>query len=96
MNRAGEIQRGESSISGQIRRFYTSNYSMLDRFDSFWYQCRCRLKSVLWQSAFVWDIIHQAVVNSFVAYLKAKEGESELTMQQFLEKLIDDFSSPQK
>lgn len=96
MNRTGEIQRGEDSIPGQIRRFYTSNYSMLDRFDSLWYQSRCRLKSVRWETAFVWNILHQGVINSYVAFLKAKEGESQVTIQEFLLMLITDYTNAQK
>lgn len=68
---------------------------MLDRFDSYWYKSRCRLKCTRWETAFVWNILHQAVVNSFVAFLKAKEGEPQLTIRDFLLMLIDDFANAQ-
>jgi hypothetical protein len=66
----GPIQDGEASISGRVRRFYTNNYSALDRFDSHWYRIEYPLRIMSWENYYTFSLLQQSVVNAYVAYCK--------------------------
>lgn len=89
--RVGEIQYGEGSISGQIRRHYTDNYSALDRFDRFWYQIVYPYSARSWKSYFTWCVIQQALVNAYVAYMKHKNKK--IPLREFYELIVDEYAA---
>ena len=65
---------------------------MLDRFDRMWYQSRCRLNSKSWETYFVWSVMHQALVDSYVTYVKANEGDVELSqlgIEEYMKRLCE-------
>lgn len=87
--RLGPIQSGTDSIPNIVRQFYTKNYSALDRFDRYWYDLVYPSYSKDWRTHFTFCLLHQAVINSFVAYCKLKDEKMkvkvyvELVLQEF-------------
>jgi hypothetical protein len=91
LGKLGPISHGEDSISGIIRRFYTNNYSALDRFDKYWYSIAYPTHSKDWEVHFTFSLLHQAVVNTFVAYCKLQERC--IPILDFVELLINEYVS---
>ena len=87
----GPIQHGEESISGIVRRFYTNNYSALDRFDRYWYKIAYPTHNKNWETYYVFCLLHQVVVNAFVAYCKHINRCVEI--KEFLKILIYEYVS---
>lgn len=63
--------RGDSSVSGRIRRFYTNNYKSLDQFDQLWYECAYEKREKFWETTYAWAVILDCFVNARSAYCEA-------------------------
>lgn len=87
--RLGPVQRGTDSISGTVRSFYTKNYSALDRFDRYWYDITYPTYQKHWETYLSFCLLHQAVVNSFIAYCKLKDQK--MKVRQFLRVVINEY-----
>lgn len=72
--------------SGQLRIFYASNMSALDRFDRLWYSMRFVQGARDWESHFCWSLIHAAVLNCRSAWCALHEQR--LQVKAFLSQLI--------
>ena len=79
------------SVPGQIRRHYTENYSALDRFDRLWYEVVYPFPQRSWRTYFAWCVVHQALVNAYVAYIK--HTDERIPIRQFYEMVIVEYSS---
>jgi hypothetical protein len=76
--------------SAQLRRFYTNNYSALDRFDRLWYEMRFFIRPRDWETHFCWSLLHSAVINARAAWCAA-HGER-VPLKQFLSRLVAKFA----
>lgn len=85
------MQKGEDSNAGKIRRFYTNNYSALDRFDRLWYEIVYPYPHRKWRVYFAWCVLNQALVNSYVAYMK--ETDKLIPIREFYSSVVDDFAN---
>lgn len=65
---------------------------MLDRFDRLWYEQRCVLILKDWRVYFTWSVLHQGVINAYVACVKHRENR-ELTFASFLDEVLLDARS---
>lgn len=63
--------RGDSSVSGRIRRFYTNNYKSLDQFDQLWYECAYDKREKYWETTYAWAVILDCFINARSAYCEA-------------------------
>ena len=87
--RLGPIQSGTDSISNIVRKFYTKNYSALDRFDRYWYDLVYPSYNKDWNTYFTFCLLHQAVINSFVAYCKLKDEK--MKVKDYVALVLDEF-----
>ena len=76
--------------SALLRRFYTNNYSALDRFDRLWYEMRFIRGPRDWESHFCWSLLHSAVINSRTAWCAA-HGDR-VPLKTFLKRLVSAFA----
>ena len=88
-SRIGEAQPGEDSVPGVIRRHYTDNYSMLDRFDRLWYQAKYPIACKSWEVYFSWALLHQAIINAHIAYCKCVDRR--LPVMEYFRLVVEDF-----
>jgi len=72
----GEPARCEGSTSGQLRRYYTSNYKALDQFDALWYACHYSYRESSWQSCYLWAIILDCAINACSAWCEAHSNRA--------------------
>jgi len=86
----GPVQDGEYSISGRVRRFYTNNYSAVDRFDSLWYRIEYPIKIKSWETYYTFCLLQQSIVNAYVCYCKLKD--SKIPILDFLELVVAEYS----
>lgn len=77
--------------SAQLRRFYTNNYGVLDRFDRLWYEMRYLIRPRDWESHFVWSLLHAAVINARAAWCVAHGQRAPLNT--FLRDLVASFAA---
>ena len=75
--------------SSELRRFYTNNYSPLDRFDRLWYEMRFFSHARDWESYFCWALLHATVVNARTVY--CMRTSKRLSMIEFLRVLVDSY-----
>jgi hypothetical protein len=78
---------GSAGAPGELRRFYSSHYQALDRFDRVWYEMKFAEKAYDWESYFCWSILSAGVINARAAYCAAIG--SRLPILDFLSALID-------
>lgn len=76
--------------SAPLRRFYTNNYGVLDRFDRLWYEMRFRIRPRDWESHFCWSLLHAAVLNARAAWCAAHRER--VPLKNFLERLVTSFA----
>ena len=88
-SRIGDPYAGDDSVPGVIRRHYTNNYSMLDRFDRLWYQTKYPIACKSWEVYFSWALLHQAVINAYVAYCKCID--SRIPVLEYLVLVVNEF-----
>lgn len=81
----------QSGLAADIRRFYTDNYSALDRFDRLWYEMKFLAHPRDWKSYFSWNLIHCAVVNARAVWCAVQQRH--VPLREFLELLITDESA---
>lgn len=72
----GEPADGEGSTSGQLRRYYTSNYKALDQFDAMWYACHYSYRESSWQSCYLWALILDCAINACSAWCEAHSNRT--------------------
>lgn len=80
---------GPTSHAGapsEIRRFYTDNYSALDRFDRLWYEMRFLAHPHDWISYFTWCFIHSAVINARAVWCASQKRR--VPLKDFFELLL--------
>jgi hypothetical protein len=77
--------------SAQLRRFYTNNYGVLDRFDRLWYEMRYLIRPRDWESHFVWSLLHTVVINARAAWCVAHGQRAPIIT--FLRDLVDSFAA---
>ena len=87
--RIGPVQHGTESISGVVRTFDTKNYSALDRFDRYWYDITYPTYQKRWEAYMSFSLLHQAVINAFVAYCKLKD--TKIKVRQFIRLVIREY-----
>lgn len=80
----------QDGISGHIRKFYTQNYSALDKFDRLWYEMKFPINARDWRSYFCWSLLHTAVVNARSAWCLAHG--TRVPLKDFLRDLVQEYS----
>ena len=84
----GDPVHGEDSVSGRIRRLYTTSYKSLDQFDQLWYECCYDKRDSQWQTCYIWAIILDCVINARAAYCELHSCTE--PMKDFAHKLVDE------
>jgi hypothetical protein len=87
----GASSTGQDSVSGQIRRLYTSSYKSLDQFDQLWYECCYDKRENHWETSFAWALILDCVINARSAYCESR-GEIE-PLKQFIRGLVSEINT---
>jgi hypothetical protein len=82
------IRRGETSIPGKIRRFYTSEFKTIDKYDSDYYEFLPRHAEPRWEAVFIWAMVQMAMQHSWAAWCELKDRR--VPMGRFLAALIDE------
>lgn len=77
--------------SAHLRRFYTNNFGVLDRFDRLWYEMRFVIRPRDWESHFAWSLLHAAVINARAAWCVAHEER--VPIKTFLHDLVASFAA---
>lgn len=86
---------GEDSAPGQLRRFYTARYKMIDQFDRLLAEIRLKYKFKRWETSYLWWLIEISVVESYVAWCEYYEQRVPLKahLKEFVAELVDYISS---
>lgn len=77
--------------SSHLRRFYTDNYSALDRFDRLWYEMCFLAHARDWESYFCMSLLHAGVLNARSAWCAAHG--TRVPLMEFLGALTATFAS---
>jgi hypothetical protein len=86
----GELSTGDSSHAGTVRRFYTDNYSAVDRFDRLWYETKYPFSCRNYETYFAYCLLHQAVINAWAAWCTFSGRR--IPIMNFIEEVVSEYT----